>query len=89
MLSRPQIIAAALVAVGALSMAVAGRRTPPPDLPMANPYVAKSRERLAAIEELVKEQPGMTTRDKIERAYDGAVHTHEIGFPDSAVSKPR
>lgn len=56
---------------------------------MANPYVAKSRERLAAIEELVKEQPGMTTTDKVERAYDGAVHTHEIGFPDSAVSKPR
>lgn len=82
---RPRLIAAGLVAVGASMATLAGQRQPL-DSPMSNPYAEKGRERADAIRNLVAEQADMDWRAKVERAYDGAVRTHEIGFP---ASRPR
>jgi hypothetical protein len=41
----------------------------------------RARERAAAIGGMLGELKNKTTREKIEGAFDGAVQTHNIGFP--------
>ncbi|KAG8463873.1 hypothetical protein KFE25_000041 [Diacronema lutheri] len=84
-MKRHQVLAASLVVVGAALAGSAGRTPPPGELPSANPHRDTARERAAAIRELLAAQEDMPAAEKIGRAYDGAVNTHEIGFPRSRV----
>lgn len=50
---------------------------------IAHPETMAARKRALAITELVERLPEKSGRQKLEDAVDGAVQTHEIGFPAS------
>jgi hypothetical protein len=58
-----------------------------PDLSAFSKPTEAGIERRKAVEEILKSLDSKTTKEKIESIYDGAVKTHEIGFPQSR-SKP-
>ena len=53
----------------------------------ANTKTDFQADSVQAILQLQDDLKGMTRKEKIQRAYDGAVRTHEIGFPTTAPNK--
>lgn len=85
MMNRPRSIALALVVGGGTLTAIAAARPPPKTPATASTHRQQGRERAEDIRVLLESLPSKTAREKLEDAYDGAVRTHEIGFPKSAV----
>jgi hypothetical protein len=46
----------------------------------------RARERSAAIGDMLGELKNKSAREKLEGAFDGAVQTHSIGFPNPATA---
>lgn len=46
-----------------------------------NPEAQAGRQRAAAMEMVIAETRRQPVRHRVEAAFDGAVQTHEIGFP--------
>lgn len=49
-----------------------------------HPERSAGRDRAAAMVQVVAETRSQPARQRVEAAYDGAVSTHEIGFPSSS-----
>jgi hypothetical protein len=86
-MNRPRTLALALVVGGGTLAAFAAGR-PPIELPnssSAGIHRQLGRARAEEIRKLLASLPSKTAQEKLEDAYDGAVRTHEIGFPESRV----
>jgi hypothetical protein len=64
----------------ALAMSAEGRAPGPNE---HNPHREQARARASEMAELVESLDAKSAKAKIEDAYDGAVRTHELGFPAS------
>ena len=91
MLRRPRLILVGALTAGAGALTCSLTVSAAPEQIMARSpthgrsqqAVAEARARAACIQELLTSLPAKSTREKLEAVYDGAVHTHEIGFPGS------
>lgn len=71
------------VTFGLASVNMIGNRDPPQGPRPTRPEAQAGRQRAAAMEGVIRETQQKPVRQRVEDAFDGAVNTHEIGFPSS------